>query len=1023
MGSLRRNAPRVYVGLATFFVLIQSGNAQSSLNPYPSRVLGQSTLEQRSGSPNLVEGRELWLPWSIAIDRSTTPPTLYVSDSANNRVLAWRNANAFAIGAPADFVVGQFDLTSTVALGPGTARATGISAPGAIAVDRTGNLYVVDAGNNRILRFPKPASSLDDPRSPDLVLGQAGFSTRLPNTGGVSAQSIATSSGNTLVRGGLAFDTAGNLYYADTLNNRVLRYPASVLGAGQNQPAANLVLGQSSFTTNVAPAPNAASRANRAVLRAPTGIAVDPEGRVYVADDLARVLVFAPPLANGASAVRLLGVSPQGSPSDVNPSALLGPAGVFVTSSGGIGVVDRLLHRIVIFPAFGNWPAETPTAPSPAADVVIGQADFFSDLPNRSRPEPSEATLNSPISAAVSGNELFVADTGNHRVLVFSQIATGVAASRLLGQISYSLSSPNLVEGRELFFINPGDIPGGAVAVDTSSTPPRLYIADTYNNRVLGYQDARNFRTGARADLVIGQNDLSRTLINAPWNSVLIPTDSGLYRPTGLIVDTNGDLFVADSGNARVLRFPSPFASRTPTGERQRANLVLGQANLSTRSNDPSASTTGYPIGLAFTADRSVAVSDAAFHRVLVFRRPQGRDFVSGMAAERVIGQADFVSGTRAAAAAPNRFNVPGLIGIDARDRLYVPDTGNNRVVIFDINNPPSNDPAPAFTLPNIGARAVLANPRTNEIWIADTRTNRGLRFGSYEALAAGSPGTAEVSSPGPLALALDAAGNLFVADALNRVALFFNGLSTQIAANYSDRPLSPGTIAILYPRSQTITFSTATQSFNELPNPIPLPTELADTRVMVGDTVARLYFVSPGQINFLVPMTAPSSGTVEVQVVRVSTGDVLGSSLAQMDRVSPGLFVQGGGEQGQLAALNQDNSVNSPATPIRRGEVIQLFGTGQGFVPGAPPDGTPPDGPVSTQDRPSVLIGNTVLGAADVLYSGLAPSLVGVWQINVRVPATIPASNNTEVAVVLGSIPSNRGTQNRTLRTTIAVR
>ena len=61
---------------------------------------------------------------------------------------------------------------------------------------------------------------------------------------------------------------------------------------------------------------------------------------------------------------------------------------------------------------------------------------------------------------------------------------------------------------------------GGGVIVDSSSNPPHLYIADTYNNRILGYRDARRVRPNDPADIVIGQNDLSHTLANAPFNNI-----------------------------------------------------------------------------------------------------------------------------------------------------------------------------------------------------------------------------------------------------------------------------------------------------------------------------------------------------------------------------------------------------------------------------------------------------------------------------------------------------------------------
>jgi len=152
--------------------------AQTALNVNPSRSIGQIKFEAspRSISPNLVEGREFYLPWYVAVDRTSNPPALYVSDLLNNRVLGWRNANTFANGSTADIVVGQADRQTTFAGGPGTtSRVTGLNSPGALIVDDKGNLYVVDSGNNRILRFPKPFSQTDDLKTPDMVIGQPNF--------------------------------------------------------------------------------------------------------------------------------------------------------------------------------------------------------------------------------------------------------------------------------------------------------------------------------------------------------------------------------------------------------------------------------------------------------------------------------------------------------------------------------------------------------------------------------------------------------------------------------------------------------------------------------------------------------------------------------------------------------------------------------------------------------------------------------------------------------------------------------
>jgi uncharacterized protein (TIGR03437 family) len=1007
--------------------------AQPVLNDTPSRVVGQPSLTFRSLNPNVVEGRELLNPSAVVVDRSSTPQALFVSDYGNNRVLGWRDAAAFTNGAPADIVIGQLDKVSTLAQGPGSGRSTGVALPGALAVDSKGNLYVVDTGNNRILRFPKPFASTDDVKVPDMVIGQPNFSTDAVNQGGLSDKSVAFFSGNTLGRTGLAFDAQGNLWASDPLNNRLLRYPAAALTAGTNQPAADLVLGQPDFTTNTAPAATAENRVLKTGLRSPGGVAVDSQGNVFVSDALSRVLAFAgPSFFNGKPAARVLGVAVlQAGQAVTNDTNVIGPEGVF-TVGDRIGVADPAVNRIVIFDAIKDWPAETPEQPSPPAKVVIGQADFTSNRSNRQLAEPSPITLSGPLSAFYNGTELFVADSGNNRVLAFPQVATSAAASRVLGQLNFTFNAPNLVVGQELFLANglsatnnlSGDFSDGAgVALDNRSTPPRLYVSDTFNNRILGYKDARNVRPGDKADIVIGQSDFNRVLVNAPQNNRNVQTDQGLFRPSGLIVDRNGDLFVADSGNARVLRFASPFERTPPAGERHRANLVLGQSSaFAFPIIDPSARNMAYPFGLAFTNDGSLLVSDAIHNRILLFRRPAGGDFTTGMAAEKVIGQPDFFTGSRGTG--QNRLFSPRHIAIDTDDRLYVADAGNSRLAIYDRIVAAGNDPAVAFSLGGIGKiQGVYVSPTTGEVWVADTTRGRVTRYPRFEQLPISTTPEQQIGSTTPLALAQDAAGNLYVAEATNRIAIFFNGLAQQVAGNFAERALPPGGIGVLYPRSQRRQFSSATQSFSELPNPLPMPRELADTQVLLNDQPVPLYFVSPGQINFYVPMSTPSSGRAEIQVIRPSTGEVVAAGTVDLAPVAPALFTQSG-DQGQIAALNEDNSVNSANNPIGRGQVLQLFGTGQGFVANAPADGVPASGLLPTDEKPRVALGTRFLDDADIQYSGLAPGYVGVWQINVKIPDWATGiAGGVRLVVVHKSAPTNVGSGNRQLVTTIAIR
>ena len=81
-----------------------------------------------------------------------------VSDTAEQCVLGWRDALTFQNGARADLILGQLDDQSTERQGPSVTggRSLGFSLPGPLAIDSKGSLYIVDTGNNRILRFAKP---------------------------------------------------------------------------------------------------------------------------------------------------------------------------------------------------------------------------------------------------------------------------------------------------------------------------------------------------------------------------------------------------------------------------------------------------------------------------------------------------------------------------------------------------------------------------------------------------------------------------------------------------------------------------------------------------------------------------------------------------------------------------------------------------------------------------------------------------------------------------------------------------
>jgi uncharacterized protein (TIGR03437 family) len=1003
---------------------VQLSEAQTIFNPIPSRIAGQALLQQQglltAIAPNLVEGREFNNPQAVAIDTSATPPILYVADFGNNRVLAWRNAFGFAKGDFAAKVIGQRDLLSTAPQGPGADLSTGLFAPVALAVDSSGNLYVADAGNNRILRYPSPLLQTGDLLTVDLIVGQKDLNGRAPNEGqsAPSEKTVAFATATSTFRAGLAFDAQGNLWVSDPGNNRALRFPVSSLGgSATNEPAADLVLGQTSFTSNTIPAN--ATRNMKNFLAQPSGLAFDPRGRLFVADAANRVVVYTPPLFLGQPAARILGVILTPNPPQVNESTLgalasngaaLPPEGVFFVG-GNPYVADTGNARILGYDPFDQWPDES-VAFSPPAKVIIGQRNFQTSQSNQGIPQPSDMTLagpqpnpnvGGPVAGVFAGTDLFVVDSGNNRVMVFPQSAGQfTSANRLLGQLDFQYNAPNLIEGREVGFsgnitscIVNGALPfstGGSAVIDTSSNPPHLYVADPLNNRVLGYLDYRKVNAGATADVVIGQPDLRSSVMNYPTNSATRTTDQGLWSPEGIAVDSAGNLYVADTCNARVLRFPAPF--NQPPNSAPHANLVLGQTSfIGQPIKDVSRQTMKSAYGVAFTADGHLVVSDPLANRILFFRKPTGGDFQSGQPAANVFGQPNFSSSQSTVLSGPH------LIALDPDDQLYVADTGNNRIAILP-NVPTAGDNPPVlFSITGLSnPYGVFLNQSTYEIWVTDTNGNKVLRYPNFQSVIGNLSPSATLNVFGPVSIALDPFGNPVIAEgATNRVSFYYpaidfttsaGGVPARLSgnsANYFGR-FAPGMLASIFafPNSR-FGDQTATSAA------LPLPATLGDVQVLVAGAPAPLLSVSPGQINFQVPSATPVGGLQEIQVLRASTGQVLASWLFRTDAASPGLLTANGTGSGQVSASNEDGTVNNGSHPAKAGSIVSLFATGQGVVDGMPPDGQIAQGTIYTSRNPRVFINSDFVPDGDVQFSGLAPGYVGLWQINVKVPANVP--------------------------------
>ena len=369
----------------------------------------------------------------------------------------------------------------------------------------------------------------------DQVFGQPDFTSRTPNNGGLS------NGLNDPV--GVAVDLAGNVFVADTRNNRVLVYfdPQNT----DNIP--DFVLGQPDFNSNVHNYGGITFGAVNAIgLSKPNDVAVDTAGNVYVSDlNNHRVLGFIDPLNTDKVADIVIGQSDFTSSNPNNgglsASSLMPPTGVAVDTAGNLYVVDINNHRVLKY--------NTPITEDNVADEVFGQPDFISNGCDSPAGISSANNLCSPRNVAIdSSGNVYITDQGNHRVLVYLDPATDKTADIVLGQPGFDWSNPNFPGCSGSF---PTTTCGNrlwaphGVVVDVKGN---VYVADLNNRRILVYKPP--LTTDMNADIVLGQPDFTTNTDNNGGVSA-----SSLSTPYGLALDAAGSLYVADGFNNRVLGY------------------------------------------------------------------------------------------------------------------------------------------------------------------------------------------------------------------------------------------------------------------------------------------------------------------------------------------------------------------------------------------------------------------------------------------------------------------------------------
>ncbi len=306
------------------------------------------------------------------------------------------------------------------------------------------------------------------------------------------------------------------------------------------------------------------------------------------------------------------------------------------------------------------WHTARPDDHAPA-DVVLGQPDMVSEAPG---------LLMLPTGVLVDQGRLVVADAWHHRIVVWDGVpeTSGVAPSMVLGQPDLSGTAEGC--GPQRFYW-----PFGIAVIDGA-----FWVADTGNRRVLGWLDGLP-EPGRPADVVLGQPDFTSRGENRDG-----PVSAASLRWPHAVAAAGGRMFVADAGNHRVLGWSAVTADGQP------ADVVLGQPAFDTALENPyrpqGARSFRFPYGVAATGDGVLYVADTSNNRVAVFDdvgATVGAEPV-GAAFDRVLGQPD------ADANGENRWDrvladtLCWPYGLAVRDGvLAVADSGNNRVVLWQV--------------------------------------------------------------------------------------------------------------------------------------------------------------------------------------------------------------------------------------------------------------------------------------------------------------------------------------------------
>ncbi|HWB86098.1 MAG TPA: IPT/TIG domain-containing protein [Bryobacteraceae bacterium] len=556
------------------------------------------------------------------------------------------------------------------------------------------------------------------------------------------------------------------------------------------------------------------------------------------------------------------------------------------------------------------------------------------------------AALNAPnMAVADSAGNLYIADTGNSRI---RKVETSGTITTFAGNGTQGFSGDGgPATSAALFF------PSGVVLDNAGN----VYIIDDGNECI-----RRVDKSGIITTVAGGGHSRGPGL----------PALGYFLGPTGLAFDTAGNMYITDTVSTLIYKVDKSGTLAIFAG-----NGVKGF----TGDGGPATSAElGLPSGLAFDKDGNLFFVDVSNHRIRKISTSGIISTIAGTARTGFAGDGGPAADASFGFVATN--DNQGL-AFDSAGNLYIADTNSNRIRMIDksgiintvagsavISTTPYGDGKPATMATLLHPYGVTVDSAGN-LYIADTGHNK-IR---------------KVTAPG-----VPGSGNPAIsANGVVNGASFQPGIVTNSWATIVGTNLASG----------TDTWANAIVNGN-------LPTGLDNVTVTIGGRPAYLEYVSPLQINMMVPDVSPGPE----QVVVTNQAGTSASYTVNVSQFGPAFFLW---PSQQAVATRQDYSyaakngtfstVTAPAQP---GDVLILWGTGFGPTSPAVTPGiqVPSDQTYSTATLPTVTINNV---SATVYGAALAPGFAGLYQVAIQVPPSL-ISGDWPIVASIGGVQSPSG-------------